>query len=75
MRGILCPYLFWGTANNWTDNIEFIINSGKPQGVLEPKFLEDVNRFTEWLKVQPEVAHVYAISDVMKRLNKNLNAE
>ena len=58
-----------------TDNIEFIINSGKPQGVLEPKFLEDVNRFTEWLKVQPEVAHVYAISDVMKRLNKNLNAD
>ena len=41
-----------------TDNIEFVINSGKPQGVLEPEFLEDVNRFTEWLKVQPEVAHV-----------------
>ena len=58
-----------------TDNIEFVINSGKPQGVLEPEFLEDVNRFTEWLKVQPEVAHVYAISDVMKRLNKNLNAD
>jgi predicted RND superfamily exporter protein len=58
-----------------TDNIEFIINSGKPQGVLEPEFLEDVNRFTKWLKAQPEVAHVYAISDVMKRLNKNLNAD
>jgi predicted RND superfamily exporter protein len=58
-----------------TDNIEFIINSGKPQGVLEPEFLEDVNRFTKWLKTQPEVAHVYAISDVMKRLNKNLNAD
>lgn len=58
-----------------TDNIEFIINSGKPQGVLEPEFLDDINRFTIWLKAQPEVAHVYAISDVMKRLNKNLNAD
>jgi len=58
-----------------TDNIEFIIDSGQSQAVLEPVFLEDINAFAEWLKTQPEVAHVYAISDIMKRLNKNLNAD
>ena len=58
-----------------TDNIEFIVDSTRSQGVLEPAFLEDVNRFAEWLKTQPEVAHVYSISDIMKRLNKNLNAD
>ena len=58
-----------------TENIEFVIDSGKSQAVLEPAFLEDVDRFAEWLKTQPEVAHVYAISDIMKRLNKNLNAD
>ncbi|MEM7616930.1 MAG: MMPL family transporter [Pseudomonadota bacterium] len=58
-----------------TDVIEFVLDSGKEQGVLEPIFLKDVDAFSEWLKMQPEVKHVYAISDIMKRLNKNLNQD
>ncbi|MEM6811435.1 MAG: MMPL family transporter [Pseudomonadota bacterium] len=58
-----------------TDNIEFVIDSSKSQAVLEPVFLEDVNKFAEWLKTQPEVSHIYAVSDIMKRLNKNLNED
>ncbi|TQV78780.1 MMPL family transporter [Exilibacterium tricleocarpae] len=58
-----------------TDNIEFVIDSSAPQNVLEPVFLQDVKAFSEWLRMQPEVAHVYSVSDIMKRLNKNLNED
>lgn len=58
-----------------TDTIEFVIDSGKPQAVLEPEFLEDVKAFSDYLRTQDNIVHVYSVSDVMKRLNKNLNED
>ncbi len=58
-----------------TDNVEFIIDSGAPGNVLEPVFLQDVKAFSEWLRDRPEVVHVYSVSDIMKRLNRNLNRD
>ena len=34
-----------------------------------------MDAFAEWYRAQPEVAHVFAISDIVKRLNKNLNED
>ena len=45
----------------------------EPGGVSSPEYLEKLEAFTEWLRAQPNVTHVYSISDIMKRLNKNMN--
>ena len=55
--------------------IEFSVPAEGPGGVSEPQYLEVLDRFTAWLREQPQVTHVYAISDIMKRLNKNLHGD
>lgn len=55
--------------------IDYSLPAGSPQGVADPAFLEQVERFAQWLRQQPEVLHVNSITDVMKRLNKNLHAD
>ena len=34
-----------------------------------------MDAFAEWYRAQPEVAHIFAISDIVKRLNRNLNGD
>jgi predicted RND superfamily exporter protein len=55
--------------------IEFSVPADGPGGVSEPEYLETLDRFAAFLRAQPEVTHVYAFSDVMKRLNKNLHGD
>ncbi len=55
--------------------VEFSVPAIGPGGVSEPEFLTKLEAFTEFLRQQPEVAHVYSISDIMKRLNKNLHED
>ncbi|MEO1601913.1 MAG: MMPL family transporter [Pseudomonadota bacterium] len=55
--------------------IEFSVPSGQPGGVSEPDFLERLEGFTDWLRSQPQVTHVYSLADIMKRLNKNMHAD
>ncbi len=55
--------------------IEFSVPSTGPGGVSEPEFLEALDRFTEWLRAHPDVTHVYSLSDIMKRLNKNMHSD
>jgi len=44
-------------------------------GVNEPRFLHQVEAFTQWLRQQPEVVNVYTITDTFKRLNKNMHGD
>jgi len=55
--------------------IEFSIPAHEPGGISEPGYLQKIEDYTQWLRVQPDVTHVYSITDIMKRLNKNLNAD
>ncbi|GAB6041812.1 efflux RND transporter permease subunit [Endothiovibrio diazotrophicus] len=55
--------------------IDFSLASGEPGGVSEPAFLAKVEEFANWLREQPEVMHVYSITDIMKRLNRNLHGD
>jgi len=55
--------------------IEYSVPAGEPGGVSDPAFLEKLDAYTEWLRAQPNVAHVYSLTDIMKRLNKNLNGD
>jgi len=58
-----------------TDQVEFVLDPGEPGAVADPSFLRTVDAFAQWLRARPEVAHVYAVSDVLKRVNRNLNNE
>lgn len=53
--------------------LEFSVQAGEAGGVANPEFLDRLEAFTEWLRQHPDVKHVYSLTDVMKRLNKNLN--
>jgi predicted RND superfamily exporter protein len=54
--------------------IEFSLQSSQTQSVTDPKYLQDVEAFSDWLSAQPGVSHVYSLPDVMKRLNQAMNA-
>ncbi len=59
-----------------TEPMEFVIDSGAPGDVTDPAFLETVDAFTLWLRSQDEVVtHAFSLSDILKRLNRNLNGE
>ncbi|MBV1880618.1 MAG: MMPL family transporter [Pseudomonadales bacterium] len=56
-------------------NIEYSLESPYEGGIYNPKFLQDIEKFTLWLKEQPEVLQVNSITDVFKRLNKNMHGD
>ncbi|MGI9451940.1 MAG: efflux RND transporter permease subunit [Geminicoccaceae bacterium] len=55
--------------------IEFSMEAADVGGVSDPDFLERLGVFTDWLRAQPEVTHVYSLADIMKRLNKNMHGD
>jgi predicted RND superfamily exporter protein len=65
------------TAENLTGlyQVEYSLVSSQPGGVSEPSFLRDVDALAGWFRVQPEVVHVATISDVFKRLNRNMHGD
>ena len=55
--------------------IEFSMTAADAGGVSDPEFLSHLESFTAWLRQQPEVTHVYSLSDIMKRLNRNMHGD
>jgi len=55
--------------------IEYSLNSGEEGGISDPAYLKTMDNFTAWLLKQPEVLNVTNISDIMKRLNKNMHGD
>ena len=55
--------------------IEYSVPAENAGGVSEPEYLANLDKFAEFLRAQPEVAHVYTLSDIMKRLNRNMHAD
>lgn len=53
--------------------IDYMVPSGEAGGAMEPDYLKNLDRFTDWLEQQPEVIYVSAYTDVIKRLNRDLN--
>ena len=52
---------------------EVVIDSGQPDGVLDPAFLAKVETFANWLRQEPDVASVYSLTDIIKRINRDLH--
>ena len=57
------------------ESLEYSLNAGREGGITDPDYLRAVDAFAEWYREQPEVSHVQAFPDIMKRLNKNMHGD
>jgi len=57
------------------DIMEYSLDSGEPGGINNPEYLATVEKFANWYRRQPKVVHVHAITDTLKRLNKNMHGD
>ena len=57
------------------ETLEYSLRAGREGGITDPDYLRKVDALAEWYRAQPEVAHVQAFSDIMKRLNKNMHGD
>jgi len=55
--------------------IEYSVPASGPGGISEPEYLRNLEYFAEFLRAHPSVTHVYSLSDIMKRLNRNMHAD
>ena len=63
------------TTDNLTGiyDIHYSLSADEPGGINNPEFLQTVAEFAEWYRLQPNVVHVSTITEIFKRLNKNLH--
>ena len=57
------------------ETLEYSLRAGREGGIADPGYLHKIDAFAEWYRTQPEVLHVQAFSDIMKRLNKNMHGD
>lgn len=63
------------TMDNLTglDLIEYSLNAGGSGDINDPAYLKKIEEFANWYRQQPHVAHVSVLTDIIKRLNKNMH--
>ena len=55
--------------------LEYSLPAGGNGMIANPDYLRHIDAFANWLRQQPEVLHVNTLSDIMKRLNKNMHGD
>ena len=55
--------------------LSFPLESKLDGGISNPRFIKAIDEFSEWLIEHKEVLHVNTISDIFKRLNKNMHSD
>jgi predicted RND superfamily exporter protein len=53
--------------------IFFVLDSKEEGGINNPEYLQQADDFSEWLLTQDKVSNVDSITNIIKRLNKNLH--
>ena len=53
--------------------IDFSIPASSQGGISEPEYLKAIEALNQWAEQQPEVSYAASYSDVIKRLNRNMN--
>ncbi|TDJ49095.1 MAG: RND family transporter [Nitrospina sp.] len=56
-------------------NIDYSLGAGESGGISNPEYLAKLEEFAEWFRAQPKVMYVSSLTDVMKRLNKNMHGD
>ncbi len=55
--------------------IDYALPAADSGGISDPAFLRKVEEFAQWWREQPETVHVNTLTDILKRLNKNLHGD
>lgn len=55
--------------------IEISLPAAEAGGVSDPEYLRTLDAFTDYLRGHNVVRHVYSITDIMKRLNRNMHGD
>lgn len=55
--------------------VDFSLKAKDGSSVSDPAYLKQVEKFSNWLREQPEVIHVNTLTDTMKRLNRNMHGD
>lgn len=55
--------------------LDYSLQAADQGGVSNPAFLAKVEAFANWWRQQPEVLHVFSMTDIFKRLHKNLHGD
>jgi len=55
--------------------LEYELETNRAGGISSPEYLQLLDNYRLWLYQQQEVVHVNVLSDVMKRLNKNMHGD
>lgn len=55
--------------------LEFSVPAKGENGITDPEYLRNLERFTDWLETQEYVIHVDHIARVMKRLNRTMHGD
>lgn len=57
------------------NRIDYSMSAGENGGVSNPEYLKTLDQFAQWFRSQPEVMHVNVVTDIFKRLNKNMHGD
>lgn len=55
--------------------VDYSLPAGSNGDINEPDYLKNVEEFADWFRQQPEVIHVNTFTEIMSRLNKNMNQD
>lgn len=64
---------FVGRELSGLHRIELSIPAAETGGVVEPEYLRKLDELRAWAESQPEVVYAASFSDVIRRLNRNMN--
>lgn len=56
-------------------SINYSLSANGEMNVADPGYLKTLDAFSSWLREQEHVRHVNSFSDVIKRLNRNMNGD
>ena len=55
--------------------MEYSVDTGIESGINSVAYLKKLEDLSDFLRAQPEVDHIRSLSDTIKRLNMNMNAD
>lgn len=65
------------TAENLSGiyTIQYSLVAGESNGISDPEFLRQVEEFSQWMQTKEEVTNVETITEIFKRLNRNMHSD
>lgn len=58
-----------------TYQVHYSLAARDSGGISDPAYLRKLDEFVAWYRAQPDVVHVNAITDTMRRLNRNMHGD